>query len=149
MRIKTSITSALLVDFPTPSLPVFLVLEPLRKRFLFHFRGAKETNRPDKPEWMFTQILTWIKDHELFLTDWMQPVYAGFLASVKVRSAILLKVYRSDFLHVYVRERFSTGLNFDATLDRFSRAPQIFPKFLQSSCAIFLCNYLKLPYNFL
>lgn len=88
MRVKPLVTSALTIDFPQPSLPIFLLLEPLRKRFLFHFCGNKQTNRSDKPEWMFSQILTWIKDHEYFLLDWMQPVYKGFTSSVKVRISL-------------------------------------------------------------
>lgn len=89
MRAKPIVTSSLLIDFPSPSAPVSLLLEPLRKRFVFHFCGNKDTNRPDKPEWMFSQILTWIKDHELFLMEWVQPVYRGFTNSVKVRSELL------------------------------------------------------------
>lgn len=84
MRPKAVVTSSLLIDFPSPSTPVALLLEPLRKRFLFHFRGTKETNRSDKPEWMFSQILAWIKDYEIFLVEWVQSVYKGFANSVKV-----------------------------------------------------------------
>lgn len=86
---KPVITSSLVVDFPHPSLPVFLLLEPLRKRFLYHFCSNRQTNRPDKPEWMFSQILTWIRDHELFLIEWMQPVYKRFTDSVKVSQRVL------------------------------------------------------------
>lgn len=84
MREKLVITSTSVVDFPIPSLPILLLLEPLRKRFLFHFCGNKQTNRSDKPEWMFSQILTWIKDHELFITNWLQPVCKGSTVSAKV-----------------------------------------------------------------
>ncbi|KAJ4443065.1 hypothetical protein ANN_04715 [Periplaneta americana] len=52
----------------------FLLQLQLPKRFLFHFYGAKQTNRPDKPEWFFTQTLTWIRDHEKFVSQWVQPV---------------------------------------------------------------------------
>jgi len=85
MRVKPIITSSLTADFPPPSLPVFLLLEPLRKRFVYHFCGSRQTNRPDKPEWMFSQVLTWVKDHEVFLIEWMQPVYEGFSHSIKVQ----------------------------------------------------------------
>ena len=66
--------SMLLTDFAPLCLPVSLLVRPLRKRFLFHFYGAKKTNRPDKPEWFFTQTLTWIRDHEKFVSQWVQPV---------------------------------------------------------------------------
>ncbi|EFA07987.1 RINT1-like protein [Tribolium castaneum] len=72
--IDPRITSALLSDFPPLCLPVMLLVQPLKKRFLYHFYGARQTNRPDKPEWYFTQILTWIRDHAEFLVKWIQPV---------------------------------------------------------------------------
>lgn len=37
--------------------------------------GSKQTNRPDKPEWYLTQILTWIKEHQDFIENNVQPVY--------------------------------------------------------------------------
>lgn len=43
--------SALLTDFQPLSLPIQLLVDPLRKRFLYHFYGARQTNRVDKPEW--------------------------------------------------------------------------------------------------
>lgn len=43
--------SALLTDFPSLCLPIQLLVEPLKKRFSYHFYGARKTNRVDKPEW--------------------------------------------------------------------------------------------------
>lgn len=37
--------------------------------------GTKQTNRADKPEWYFTQILTWIREHFEFIERTIQPVY--------------------------------------------------------------------------
>ncbi|XP_018566371.1 RAD50-interacting protein 1 [Anoplophora glabripennis] len=68
------ITSALLSDFPPLCLPLHFLAQPLRKRFFYHFYGARQTNRPDKPEWYFTQILTWIRDHRDFVGKYIQPV---------------------------------------------------------------------------
>ena len=48
--------------------------EPLKKRFYFHFYGDRHTNNPEKPEWYFTQVLNWIKDHSTFLTDYIVPI---------------------------------------------------------------------------
>lgn len=45
------ITSALLSNFPTLCLPIHYLVLPLRKRFLYHFHGNRQTNRIDKPEW--------------------------------------------------------------------------------------------------
>ncbi|XP_055836997.1 RINT1-like protein isoform X1 [Episyrphus balteatus] len=50
-----------------------LLLKQYRTRFLFHFTGTKQTNRLDKPEWYFTQILNWIKDTHLFVGRSFQP----------------------------------------------------------------------------
>lgn len=38
-------------NFPPLCLPIHLLVIPLRKRFLYHFYGARQTNRIDKPEW--------------------------------------------------------------------------------------------------
>ncbi|UYV80052.1 RINT1 [Cordylochernes scorpioides] len=56
------------------ALPIELMLQPLRKRFLFHFVARNKTNRPDKPEWYFTQVLTWISSHLKFMERYVQPL---------------------------------------------------------------------------
>lgn len=71
---KPVVTSALLTDFAPVSLPISLLVRPLRQRFIYHFTGAKLTNRQDKPEWFFTQILTWIKDHVQWVQKYIQPI---------------------------------------------------------------------------
>jgi len=72
--VKPVVTSVLLTDFSSVSLPIALLLRPLRQRFIYHFTGSKLTNRQDKPEWFFTQILTWIKDHVQWVQKNVQPV---------------------------------------------------------------------------
>ncbi|KYN05035.1 RAD50-interacting protein 1 [Cyphomyrmex costatus] len=72
--IKPVVTSVLLTDFAPISLPITFLVRPLRQRFIYHFTGAKLTNRQDKPEWFFTQILTWIKDHMQWVQKNVQPV---------------------------------------------------------------------------
>lgn len=69
-----TVTSALLSDFPPLSLPMTLLVRPLRKRFIYHFYGARQTNRIDKPEWYFTQILSWIRDHQKFCVTHIQSI---------------------------------------------------------------------------
>lgn len=71
---KPVVTSVLLTDFAPVSLPIALLVRPLRQRFIYHFTGAKLTNRQDKPEWFFTQILTWIKDHVQWVQKYIQPI---------------------------------------------------------------------------
>jgi len=56
------------------SLIVDHLVEPLKKRFYFHFYGERHTNNPEKPEWYFTQVLNWIKDHSSFLIDYIVPI---------------------------------------------------------------------------
>lgn len=70
--------SSLLTDFPPLSLPMTQLIKPLRKRFVYHFMGSRQTNRADKPEWFFTQVLTWIKDHQDFVEKNIQPLYDKF-----------------------------------------------------------------------
>lgn len=41
---------------------------------MHHFTGTKRTNLPDKPEWYFTQVLAWIKDHSDWIEKMVQPV---------------------------------------------------------------------------
>ncbi|XP_068149331.1 RINT1-like protein [Drosophila tropicalis] len=60
---------------------VQLLLEPYRQRFMYHFTGARQTNRLDKPEWFYTQILNWGKETHLFVgqTFQMSATKAGKL----------------------------------------------------------------------
>lgn len=57
-----------------PVLPIQLMIKPLRKRFKYHFYGKKQTNDIGKPEWYFTQILSWLRDHLDFLDQRIQPL---------------------------------------------------------------------------
>ncbi|XP_067647796.1 RINT1-like protein isoform X2 [Eurosta solidaginis] len=58
-----------------------LLLAPYRQRFQYHFTGIRQTNRLDKPEWFFTQVLNWGKEVHLFVGMTFQPaaVKAGKL----------------------------------------------------------------------
>lgn len=57
------------------SIPIALLIVPFRKRFFFHFTGKKQTNKPDKPEWFLSRVLSWIRDYRSFVLDWLGPVY--------------------------------------------------------------------------
>ncbi|KAH8037591.1 hypothetical protein HPB51_015025 [Rhipicephalus microplus] len=66
--------SQLDVGSTTSVLPLELMLRPLKKRFLFHFTGKRQTNRLDKPEWYLSQILTWATDHGEFCDRFVQAI---------------------------------------------------------------------------
>ncbi|XP_024084598.1 RAD50-interacting protein 1 isoform X2 [Cimex lectularius] len=72
---KSVVTTSLALNFPELSIPITELIKPLKKRFLYHFTGSRQTNRLDKPEWYFTQILSWIRDHEDFIDVHVQPVF--------------------------------------------------------------------------
>lgn len=55
-------------------LPLELMIQPLRKRFAFHFMSNRQTNRLDKPEWYLTQVLSWIHDHGKFMDHFVQAI---------------------------------------------------------------------------
>jgi len=59
------------------SLPMKVMLKPLRTRFKFHFLGSKSTADPGKPEWFTTQLLQWASLHRPFLETHIQPVYSS------------------------------------------------------------------------
>jgi len=65
-----------------------LLVEPLEKRFKFHFFGNRKTNNLEKPEWYLNQILNWIKDHDKFLIRNIQPVFDN-LNHLSDKSAIV------------------------------------------------------------
>ena len=67
-------------SFKPVCLPVTWLVIPLKKRFFYHFTGNKRTNRQDKPEWFFTKVLFWIKNHADWIEKNVQPIanLAGF-----------------------------------------------------------------------
>ncbi|XP_060856696.1 RAD50-interacting protein 1 [Metopolophium dirhodum] len=68
-------TAQLLEHYSHVPLPIIMLLVPFRKRFFYHFTGKKQTNKPDKPEWFLSRILSWIRDYRTFVVDWLGPVY--------------------------------------------------------------------------
>ena len=46
--------------------PALRVLRPLKKRFKYHFLGAKKTNNSIKPEWYLQQVGGWLKQSKRF-----------------------------------------------------------------------------------
>lgn len=107
-----AVTSGLLSGFQPLCLPIYYMLLPLRKRFLYHFYGNRQTNRIDKPEWYFTQILSWIRDHVDFVVKWIQPLIDKLgmhHIDVKVRSCFLFYIRFCKFNFIdRINERFGT-----------------------------------------
>lgn len=50
------------------------LLAPLLKRFRYHFEERRETNRRDKPEWMFGHVVGLLRLHWTFLSSLLPPV---------------------------------------------------------------------------
>lgn len=91
-----------------PCLPVRVLLRPLKKRFAFHFMGSRQTARIDRPEWFLTQTLTWIKDHQNFVQNNVQPV-ADKLELDNVNAVVCLffyptKIYCSLYTSVAINK---------------------------------------------
>eukprot|EP01117_Protostelium_nocturnum_P008696 TRINITY_DN3117_c0_g1_i2.p1 TRINITY_DN3117_c0_g1~~TRINITY_DN3117_c0_g1_i2.p1 ORF type:complete len:794 (-),score=300.53 TRINITY_DN3117_c0_g1_i2:47-2206(-) len=51
------------------------LLHPLITRFNFNFRGEKQTNNLEKPEWYFTNVLNTISSRSDFLLLKIQPIF--------------------------------------------------------------------------
>ena len=54
--------------------PCDILLEPLKKRFNFHFMGSKKTNNPLKPEWYLQQVWIWIQRSKGFFDICISPL---------------------------------------------------------------------------
>ncbi|CAG9801047.1 unnamed protein product [Chironomus riparius] len=69
---------------PIPA-PIELLIKPFRIRFEYHFMSNRQTNRPDKPEYFFTQILNWAKDNHHFVGEIFQAPATRACATDNVR----------------------------------------------------------------
>lgn len=70
---------------PPIATPIELLIKPFRIRFEYHFMGNRQTNRPDKPEYFFTQILNWAKDNHHFVGEIFQAPATRACATDNVR----------------------------------------------------------------
>ncbi|KAM9845737.1 RAD50-interacting protein 1 isoform 2-T2 [Aulostomus maculatus] len=71
---------------PPLCLPIQIMLQPLSKRFRYHFFGNRQTNSLSKPEWYLTQVLMWMGNSATFMEERIQPVLdrAGVNISARV-----------------------------------------------------------------
>jgi hypothetical protein len=65
--------------------PIELLIKPFRTRFEYHFMGSRQTNRPDKPEYFFTQILNWAKENHHFVGEVFQSSATRACVSENIR----------------------------------------------------------------
>ncbi|WVQ71643.1 hypothetical protein IAR50_001183 [Cryptococcus sp. DSM 104548] len=72
--------------------PLQALVSPIEQRFRYHFMGTKGTNRVDKPEWAFANILDQIFTHQAFVSTYLQPLTAqtGYEVSVSSEFTLLL-----------------------------------------------------------
>jgi hypothetical protein len=73
------------IILPPISKPIELLVTPFKQRFEYHFMGNRQTNRLDKPEWYFTQILNWAKDNHLFVGEIFQSAANRACVSDNIR----------------------------------------------------------------
>lgn len=77
------------IILPPISTPIELLVKPFRQRFEYHFMGNRQTNRLDKPEWYFTQILNWCKDNHLFVGEIFQTAANRACVSDNIRVSFI------------------------------------------------------------
>ena len=74
--------------------PVNILLDPLKKRFKYHFMGPKKTNNPLKPEWYLQQVWIWIQRSKSFfdtcVTPAKRPDESNFPGHTMFSSGLLL-----------------------------------------------------------
>lgn len=79
-------SSTLSSPVPPLCLPIQIMLQPLAKRFRYHFYGNRQTNSIHKPEWYLTQVLKWMENSSMFIEEKIQPIFdqAGQTIGAKV-----------------------------------------------------------------
>ncbi|KAM3587503.1 uncharacterized protein V6R79_007175 [Siganus canaliculatus] len=70
---------------PPLCLPIQIMLQPLSKRFRYHFYGNRQTNCLSKPEWYLTQVLMWMNHSSTFMEERIQPILERAGAAVNAR----------------------------------------------------------------
>ncbi|KAG4106093.1 hypothetical protein H8356DRAFT_1070762 [Neocallimastix lanati (nom. inval.)] len=63
------------IDIKRVRLAVSTLTNPIIIRFKYHFMANNLTNRLDKPSWFFSNILSTIQRHSLFLDTIVQPLF--------------------------------------------------------------------------
>ena len=63
------------------------LLAPLLKRFRYHFETRRETNRRDKPEWMYSHVAGVLRLHAAFLEEGVQRMLLSPLPLLREASS--------------------------------------------------------------
>uniref|UniRef100_A0A0M3I5D6 RAD50-interacting protein 1 n=1 Tax=Ascaris lumbricoides TaxID=6252 RepID=A0A0M3I5D6_ASCLU len=71
---------------------VHKLFEPFEKRFNFHFYGDLRTNNDTKPEWFFTQVLTWLKVNSEFIESVLRAVFTQLKEARTTQEALERKL---------------------------------------------------------
>ncbi|XP_071358097.1 RAD50-interacting protein 1 [Trachinotus anak] len=70
---------------PPLCLPIQIMLQPLSRRFRYHFYGNRQTNSLSKPEWYLTQALMWMGNSSTFMEEKIQPILDRAGAAISAR----------------------------------------------------------------
>ncbi|XP_062862306.1 RAD50-interacting protein 1 [Trichomycterus rosablanca] len=98
---------------PPLSLPVQIMLQPLSKRFRYHFTGNRQTNSLSKPEWFLTQVLMWMGHNSTFMEEKIQPILDRAGANVNAKVELcrgLLTLAQEKLTHDAPRLLYDDGL---------------------------------------
>ncbi|KAL7423932.1 hypothetical protein Q5752_001517 [Cryptotrichosporon argae] len=73
--------------------PLQALVRPIELRFKYHFQGTRGTNRLDKPEWAFANLLDMLYEHRDFFEDYIKPLSARAGYDVDVQSELTLLLF--------------------------------------------------------
>lgn len=59
----------------TISHPISAFIEPIKIRFNYHFSGDRPTNRIDRPDWYFANLLSFIRENCSFMREFVLPCW--------------------------------------------------------------------------
>jgi hypothetical protein len=80
------------------------LVEPIAKRFAYHFSGSRQTNQLARPEWFLTYALQQITMHGPFLASTVQPIVDECaLFNYDVRSHFLSRLVALVHTHTHTR----------------------------------------------
>jgi hypothetical protein len=103
-----------------PLLALKVLLDPVAMKFKYHFSGTRPTNRLDKPEWMFSHVLSTIRELSPFLESTVQPLLVNLRtldAQIEMISglcALLSDKIRTDMPRLLVQPNLMTHYVYEA-----------------------------------
>ncbi|KAG5676779.1 hypothetical protein PVAND_006588 [Polypedilum vanderplanki] len=146
---------------PPIATPIELLIKPFRVRFEYHFMSNRQTNRPDKPEYYFTQILNWAKENHHFVGEVFQgsATRAGISENVRlefIRGLVQLSIEKlvNDIEELSLDEQLFAHLideilSFEQDLRSYLFYPSNIPSAVNViTQATFFTKWLKLEEKF-